>query len=105
MREVDTVARIGGDEFAVIQVNLSSIDDTEALCRRVIERMAASFDLLDNQVFVGISIGVALAPADALDRIELVAAETRQERALLIYAALCAADEAKRRLNRMRLSI
>jgi predicted signal transduction protein with EAL and GGDEF domain len=71
VREIDTVARIGGDEFAIIQVAIASLEDTEALCRRIIERMTAPFDLLENQVFVSISVGVATAPTDALDRIEL----------------------------------
>jgi diguanylate cyclase (GGDEF)-like protein len=71
LREVDTVARIGGDEFAVIQTGISSIADTDTLCRRIIESVRAPFNLEESQVFVGITIGVAMAPADALDRIEL----------------------------------
>ena len=71
VRENDTVARIGGDEFAIIQTGITSVKDTESLCRRIIESVTPAFDLLESQVFVGISIGVAMAPVDALDRIEL----------------------------------
>lgn len=71
VRECDTVARIGGDEFAVIQTEVHTPADTEVLCKRIIERMKMPFDLLQNQVFVGVTIGVAVAPSDALDRIEL----------------------------------
>ena len=71
VREVDTVARIGGDEFAIIQTGVSSIEDTQALGRRIIESVGTAFDIIGNQVFVGVTIGVATAPADALDRIEL----------------------------------
>ena len=71
VREDDTVARIGGDEFAIIQAGVTSVKDTESLCRRIIESVTPAFDLLESQVFVGISIGVAMAPVDALDRIEL----------------------------------
>ena len=71
VREKDTVARIGGDEFAIIQTGVTSVKDTELLCRRIIESVVPAFDLLESQVFVGISIGVAMAPVDALDRIEL----------------------------------
>jgi diguanylate cyclase (GGDEF)-like protein len=71
VRESDTVSRIGGDEFAIIQTKISSVHDAEVLCRRIIESMTAAFDLLQSQVFVGVSIGVAMAPANALDRIEL----------------------------------
>jgi diguanylate cyclase (GGDEF)-like protein len=71
VRESDTVARIGGDEFAIIQTGVASVTDAEMLCRRIIESMIPAFDLLQSQVFVGISIGVAMAPGSAFDRIEL----------------------------------
>jgi diguanylate cyclase (GGDEF)-like protein len=71
VRENDTVARIGGDEFAVIQSDLRSADDTKVLCQRILESIKAPFELFGNQVFPGVTIGVASAPTDALDRIEL----------------------------------
>lgn len=71
VREVDTIARIGGDEFAIIQTGISSVKDCETLCRRIIEKIKVPFDVLETQVFAGVTIGVAIAPVDALDRIEL----------------------------------
>jgi diguanylate cyclase (GGDEF)-like protein len=71
VRENDTVARIGGDEFAIIQTDLRSAGDTETICRRILECITAPFELFGNQVFVGVTIGVSVAPTDALDRIEL----------------------------------
>ncbi len=71
LRETDTVARLGGDEFAIIQTGISSPADTEILCMRIVEELGRPFDLGGNQINVGVSIGIALAPDDGSDRIEL----------------------------------
>jgi diguanylate cyclase (GGDEF)-like protein len=71
VRETDTVARLGGDEFAIIQAGLQSPADLEKLCRRIEVAVSRPFALLETQAFVGISIGIALAPANAIDRTEL----------------------------------
>jgi diguanylate cyclase (GGDEF)-like protein len=71
LRATDTAARIGGDEFAIIQTEVSSVAETEALCLRVIEAASAPFTIEGSQVFVGVSIGVALAGKDGVDASEL----------------------------------
>jgi len=71
IRVNDTAARLGGDEFAIIQSNVSSLAETEALCRRIIATAAEPFLIGGTQVFVGVSIGVALAGKDGLDATEL----------------------------------
>ena len=71
VREADLVARLGGDEFAIVQTDVKSAAATEILCLRIVEEIGRPFDVLGNQVHVGISVGVALAPADGLDRVEL----------------------------------
>lgn len=70
-RSTDIVARIGGDEFAVIQTNINSVAEAELLCMRVVEAASEPFVLAGNQLNVGVSIGVALSPKDANDRTEL----------------------------------
>jgi diguanylate cyclase (GGDEF)-like protein/PAS domain S-box-containing protein len=64
MREVDTVARIGGDEFAIVQVGLEQPDGAQTLCRRILETLAAPFELDGHEVLVTASIGIALVPLD-----------------------------------------
>ncbi|HET6519580.1 MAG TPA: EAL domain-containing protein [Geminicoccaceae bacterium] len=64
VRETDTVARIGGDEFAVVQVGLEQPDGAQTLCRRLLETLAAPFDLDGQEVLVTASVGVALIPSD-----------------------------------------
>jgi predicted signal transduction protein with EAL and GGDEF domain len=64
VRETDTVARIGGDEFAIVQVGLEQPDGAQMLCRRVLETLAAPFDLDGHEVLVTASVGIALIPLD-----------------------------------------
>jgi diguanylate cyclase (GGDEF)-like protein len=67
VRETDTVARLGGDEFAIIQASVARPEDAEILARRLVEAISEPYDLDGHQVMVGVSIGIALAPADGND--------------------------------------
>jgi diguanylate cyclase (GGDEF)-like protein len=62
--EGDTVARLGGDEFAIIQANPEQPDAATALATRICEILREPFELHGHQVVVGVSIGIALVPAD-----------------------------------------
>ncbi len=64
VRDIDTVARLAGDEFAVIQVNLERPTDTANLARRIGDAIRAPFDLAGQTVVTDASIGIAIAPAD-----------------------------------------
>jgi diguanylate cyclase (GGDEF)-like protein len=64
IRDVDTVARLGGDEFAIIQVGVASPDQVAALAERAIAAVDQPFDIDGHRIFVGASIGIALAPSD-----------------------------------------
>ena len=73
VREVDTVVRLGGDEFAILQIEgASQPASSAALAQRVIEAMAEPFLIGREQVEVGISIGIALAPQDAAEADALI---------------------------------
>ncbi|HJV42977.1 putative bifunctional diguanylate cyclase/phosphodiesterase [Caulobacter sp.] len=72
VREGDTVARLGGDEFAVVQTGLSGMDGATRLAGRVVEAMAAPFELHGHQVVIGASVGVSAAPSDGEDADELL---------------------------------
>ncbi|MEO6394995.1 MAG: EAL domain-containing protein [Devosia sp.] len=70
VRESDTVARIGGDEFAVILEFGSSDDSTKAaadLAQRMIDRIREPIDGPEKRVVVGASIGIAICPTDGSD--------------------------------------
>lgn len=65
VRETDTVARIGGDEFALLLEDVDVPEDAEAVAGKLIEALTAPFDLEGEQCLVGASIGIALYPRDA----------------------------------------
>jgi diguanylate cyclase (GGDEF)-like protein len=60
-RESDTVARIGGDEFAIIQTELRSDQDAEAMAKRVVEVLGQEFDLGGEPAHVSGSVGIVLS--------------------------------------------
>jgi diguanylate cyclase (GGDEF)-like protein/PAS domain S-box-containing protein len=63
LRETDVLARLGGDEFAIIQSGeTSQREAASALADRIIEIFANPFDIDGNEVNIGTSIGIALAP-------------------------------------------
>jgi diguanylate cyclase (GGDEF)-like protein len=64
VRGEDIVARLGGDEFAVVQLPSNQVTDVTSLATRLIEVVGAPYDLNDHQVVVGVSVGIAVAPAD-----------------------------------------
>jgi len=72
VRDGDTVARLGGDEFAVVQNGLTDLTGATRLAQRVVEAMAAPFELQGHQVMIGASVGVALAPSDGESPDELL---------------------------------
>jgi diguanylate cyclase (GGDEF)-like protein/PAS domain S-box-containing protein len=67
VRKTDVVARIGGDEFAVIENGLADIKPVEALARELILRLGKPYRLDHHEVSIGASIGVAIYPSDGGD--------------------------------------
>ena len=72
VRESDTAARVGGDEFAVVQTGIDTATDTATLARRICESLRAPYDLLGQTVMVDVSIGIAVAPNDGTEPTELL---------------------------------
>jgi diguanylate cyclase (GGDEF)-like protein len=64
LRETDIVARMGGDEFAIVQVALATPSDAASLARRVIEAVSRPFEIDGNKVVIGACVGIAMAPED-----------------------------------------
>jgi diguanylate cyclase (GGDEF)-like protein len=62
LREDDLAARLGGDEFAVL---LARGSDAERVARRIIESLRSSFLIGGQEVFVGVSVGIASGRDDA----------------------------------------
>ena len=64
VREIDCVARIGADEFVVLQRAVERPEDAAVLARRIIDVLKAPYVLSNQTVSVGVTIGVTVAPGD-----------------------------------------
>lgn len=71
LRESDTVARIGGDEFTVLLSGSPSEEVVGNIAQDIIQLMKPSFTLEDNQIYIGATIGIAFYPKDGNSEDEL----------------------------------
>ncbi|HUV04279.1 MAG TPA: EAL domain-containing protein [Armatimonadota bacterium] len=72
VREADTVARMGGDEFIAIVADISESEDATVVARRVLETLSQPFLLSGQEIFISASIGVSMYPSDGADPETLV---------------------------------
>ena len=72
VRELDTIARLGGDEFAIIMTALRQPSDAAALAKRVRDSIAQPYLIDGHQIVVDISIGISIAPIDAIEPDQLL---------------------------------
>lgn len=82
LREEDTLARIGGDEFALLLPRVTGTGDASRVAGKILDVVRAPFDLAEGTVSIGISIGIALYPEHATDDKALTEAADRA-----LYAA------------------
>jgi diguanylate cyclase len=73
MTSIDTVARVGGDEFVIVMSPLAQHADAEAVARRVIEALQGPVRAGGVDVYVSPSIGIAFYPGDGTSVQTLVA--------------------------------
>jgi diguanylate cyclase (GGDEF)-like protein len=72
VRETDTIARMGGDEFVVVQAPIADPAESTSLAQRIIALMSEPFDLDGHQAVIGASVGIAVGPSDGLKPDELL---------------------------------
>jgi diguanylate cyclase (GGDEF)-like protein len=72
VREGDTVARFGGDEFTLLIPKIDQVDDVAKIAQKIIEALRVPFQLHEQDLFVSASIGVSIYPADGHDPETLV---------------------------------
>jgi diguanylate cyclase (GGDEF)-like protein len=72
LSERDIIARLGSDEFAIVQIAQEQPIGATSLAASILETMALPFDLDGEEVTVGASIGIAVSPNDGNDADELL---------------------------------
>ncbi len=67
IREEDTVARIGGDEFVILINNIHSARDAIRVARKILKAMSPTFTIDGRKLHITTSVGIALYPSDGDD--------------------------------------
>lgn len=65
LKDAGMTARLGGDEFVMIVSDIDSPEEISALCSRIIAQINLPFAINGGDVFIGASLGIALAPQDS----------------------------------------
>ena len=71
-RELDVVARMGGDEFAIIMTQMEQAADAATLSKRIRDSVIKPYQVEGHQIVTDISIGISVAPMDAVESAELL---------------------------------
>src|SRR6185437_4984772 len=64
VRPTDTIARMGGDEFVIVQAPVADAAEATSLAQSIVTAMGEPFDIDSHQAVVGVSIGIAVSPGD-----------------------------------------
>ncbi|WP_374572423.1 diguanylate cyclase domain-containing protein [Phenylobacterium sp.] len=67
LRTGDTAARLGGDEFVVVQSGVKHADEARLLAYRIQRVISAPYMVRGQEIHIGVSVGIALAPQDGED--------------------------------------
>ncbi len=65
LRDVDIIARLGGDEFIVVMAGALTPDLVSAVAVRIVQSLAAPYQLEGQTMYCGSSVGIAMFPSDA----------------------------------------
>lgn len=67
LRESDTIARMGGDEFAILVEDVADMHDIDMVAAKILNEVVASLKVGEHEVVVSCSIGITLYPIDNSD--------------------------------------
>jgi diguanylate cyclase (GGDEF)-like protein/PAS domain S-box-containing protein len=72
VRQSDTVARVGGDEFIFILNDLTHTEEIRQISHRIIQSISTRITVNEHRIHIGASIGVAVFPDDGLTSFDLI---------------------------------
>jgi diguanylate cyclase (GGDEF)-like protein len=72
IREGDTVARFGGDEFTLLIPRIDQVEDAAKIAQKILETLKIPFSIAEHELFLTTSIGISVHPADGMDAETLV---------------------------------
>ena len=85
LREVDTIARLGGDEYAILVEGAAAPKDVVEVAEKLMQSLAAPFEIKGHEIFISASIGVAASAngaslaAKLLESAEIAAARAKRD--------------------------
>jgi diguanylate cyclase (GGDEF)-like protein len=77
LRDADTLARFGGDEFVVLITDLGAAEEAAEVAERLIAKTTQPFDWNDHEIRVGMSVGIAIYPSHGANQHDLILAADR----------------------------
>jgi diguanylate cyclase (GGDEF)-like protein len=90
LRDSDTLARVGGDEFVAILPGTASEAQIKLVTGRLIATLQSPFEIDSHTIYVGASVGVSIYPQHAEDEVRLIAlADAAMSRAKETGKARC----------------
>ena len=72
LREIDTIARFGGDEFVILIEAVTDLEDIEKIVQKIVLSMQEPFELQNHQLHLTISAGISMYPNDGEDAETLI---------------------------------
>ncbi len=72
VRETDTVARFGGDDFALLLTEINRPEEAAKIAQHIQEALSAPFNFDEQELFLTSSIGISYDPDDAKDAVGLL---------------------------------
>jgi len=72
VRKIDTVSRLGGDEFTIIANEIENTDQCITLAEKILRAFSQPFLIEHRRIFIGTSIGISIFPDDGLRGSDLV---------------------------------
>jgi diguanylate cyclase (GGDEF)-like protein len=72
MRESDIICRLGGDEYAILMMNIQSADDSKIIADQIIQKVSEDILIEGRILTVGLSIGITTIPDDSSDLREML---------------------------------